>query len=343
MTGPVICDLAGLELDDSDRLRLRNPLVGGVILFSRNYESPQQLKRLTTELHNLRQQPLLISVDHEGGRVQRFRDGFQIIPPMRQIGSYYQQDTQAALEFAALTGWLMATELLAYGVDLSFAPILDVGDSVSDVIGDRAFHEETAIICELTKSWSNGMNEAGMAAIGKHFPGHGSVKGDSHHLIPVDDRSIEQIESRDLIPFKSLCAHQIQGIMMAHVIYSQVDELPAGYSSIWIKNYLRDALGFRGLVFSDDLSMRGAESAGGFSERAKLSLSAGCDVVLVCNNPDGADEVLAALAGYKNAGLQARWDSFNQHRRKIDESVFQSEKWLSAVLALENFKLSFSN
>ncbi|MFT5504049.1 MAG: beta-N-acetylhexosaminidase [Gammaproteobacteria bacterium] len=343
MTGPLICDIAGLELDNSDRSRLQNSLVGGVILFSRNYESPQQLKRLTAELHDLRKQPLLISVDHEGGRVQRFRDGLQIIPPMRQIGNYYQKNPQAALEFSTLTGWLMATELLAYGVDLSFAPILDVGDAVSDVIGDRAFHEDPEIISQLTKSWVAGMNEAGMAAVGKHFPGHGSVKGDSHHLIPVDDRPIEKIKARDLIPFKALCAHQIQGIMMAHVIYSRVDEQPAGYSSIWIKNYLRDALGFRGLVFSDDLSMRGAESAGGFAERARLSLSAGCDVLLVCNNPDGVDEVLDALDGYKNDALQARWNSFNKCQRKFDESVFQREKWLSAVLKLERFKQSFSD
>lgn len=293
--GPVMLDIAGHVLDADDRRRLLHPLVGGVILFSRNYESPQQLVQLTRDIHALRQPPLVIAVDHEGGRVQRFRDGFTALPAMRELGAVWDQDAKRAHQLARQVGFVLAAELRACGVDLSMTPVLDVDHRNSGVIGDRAFHSDTRAISELAIGLINGLKQAGMSSVGKHFPGHGHVKADSHSEIPVDERSLAAIEETDLVPFRRLIENDLGAIMPAHVIYPAVDSKPAGFSEVWLKKILRRQLGFDGMVFSDDLSMEGASSAGNVVQRAHAALAAGCDMVLVCNNPSCVDQLLAEL------------------------------------------------
>lgn len=291
--GPVMLDVAGTELTDEDRQRLAHPLVGGVILFSRNYESPEQLAELTRHIHAVRQPPLLIGVDHEGGRVQRFREGFTVLPAMRELGAAWDTDPQRARRLAEAVGYVLAAELRARGVDLSFTPVLDVDHGNSSVIGDRAFHSDPMAIGELAAGLMRGLRHGGMSAVGKHFPGHGHVKADSHHEMPIDDRPLVALEHSDLKPFRRLIANGLGGIMPAHVVYPAVDDKPAGFSAIWLKQILRRQLGFNGMIFSDDLSMEGASTAGGVVERAFAAVRAGCDMVLVCNNPESADELLA--------------------------------------------------
>jgi beta-N-acetylhexosaminidase len=333
--GPVMLDIEGCDLTDEDRRRLRHPQTGGVILFSRNYRDPQQLAGLCREIHELRDPRLLIAVDHEGGRVQRFRDGFQAIPAMGHLGDLYDDEPQQALRLAETFAWTMSAELLHYGVDLSFAPVLDIADPVSSVIGDRAFHRDPEAIAHLANAWVRGMRRAGMEAVGKHFPGHGSVEGDSHHVMPFDRRSFDRIEALDLVPFRRVIRTHLAGIMMAHVIYEQVDALAAGYSSYWIETVLRGRLHFDGVVFSDDLSMAGAESLGGYAERARGALDAGCDILLVCNNPDGADEVLQSLQGYSNPVTQMRM--VRLHGQSANENLFDCAEWRQACDKLEAF------
>ncbi len=286
-------DVAGIELTADDRRRLAHPLVGGVILFSRNYESPEQLARLTGEIHAVRQPPLLICVDHEGGRVQRFREGFTVLPAMRELGVAWDADPKVARRLAEAVGYVLASELRARGVDLSFTPVLDVDHGNSSVIGDRAFHSDPAAIGELGTGLMRGLRHGGMSAVGKHFPGHGHVKADSHHEMPVDDRPLPALEHSDLKPFRRLIENGLGGIMPAHVVYPAVDDKPAGFSAIWLKQILRRQLGFNGMIFSDDLSMEGASTAGGVVERAYAAVRAGCDMVLVCNKPESADELLS--------------------------------------------------
>ncbi len=293
--GPVMLDVAGTTLTSEDRERLCHPLVGGIILFSRNFESCTQLAALTAEIHALREPRLLIAVDHEGGRVQRFRDGFTQLPPMRKLGHLWDRDPRRAQADAVATGLLLAAELRAQGVDLSFTPVLDVDYGNSGVIGDRAFHGRADAIAELAIALMRGLVQGGMAAVGKHFPGHGHVRADSHHEVPVDDRTYAQIEADDLIPFRRMSAAGMQGIMPAHVIYPAVDPAPAGFSRHWLQKVLRGDLGFDGVIFSDDLSMEGASVVGGVIERGVAALQAGCDMVLVCNNPKSADVLLDGL------------------------------------------------
>jgi len=333
--GPVMLDIAGTALDETDRKRLSHPQVGGVILFSRNYQDPPQLARLCREIHALRDPRLVVAVDHEGGRVQRFREGFQAIPAMGHLGDLYNDEPQQALRCAEIFAWVMAAELLHYGVDLSFAPVLDIGNPISSVIGDRAFHRNPESICHLANAWVRGMRRAGMEAVGKHFPGHGSVEGDSHHVMPFDRRSIAEIEALDLVPFRRVIATHLAGIMMAHVIYDHVDRHPAGYSCYWIETVLRGQLEFEGIVFSDDLSMSGAESVGGYPARARASLDAGCDILLVCNNPAGADEVLDSLAGYANPTTQMRM--VRLHGQPAAGDLLQSQAWFDACEELNSF------
>jgi len=294
--GPVMVDLAGPEIGTEDRRRLMHPLTGGVILFSRNYAGPEQLARLTGEIHALRNPPLVIAVDHEGGRVQRFRDGFTIIPCMRELGRAWDASPQRARQLAQSVGFVLAAELRAHGVDLSFAPVLDVDYGASGVIGDRAFHSDPRAISELARALLLGFKQAGMSGVGKHFPGHGHVRADSHLEVPVDERSYAEIEANDLVPFRRLIAAGLGGIMPAHVIYPQVDGRPAGFSPVWLKQVLRGELGFDGVVFSDDLSMEGASTAGGVTERAQAALGAGCDMVLICKNPQAVDELYAGFS-----------------------------------------------
>ena len=333
--GPVMLDITGAALTDEDRKRLCHPQVGGVILFSRNYRNPEQLVSLCEDIHSLRDPRLVIAVDHEGGRVQRFREGFQAIPAMGHLGDLYDDQPEQAIRLAETFAWVMASELLNYGVDLSFAPVLDIANPVSSVIGDRAFHKDPETVCHLANAWIRGMRSAGMEAVGKHFPGHGSVEGDSHHVMPFDRRSFSEIEALDLIPFRRVIATHLTGIMMAHVIYDSVDRHAAGYSRFWIETILRGQLGFEGIVFSDDLSMSGAESVGGYPERCSHALEAGCDILLVCNNPDGADEVLASLQGYSNPVSQLRM--IRLHGQAQQPGLLESKQWQSACSELQAF------
>jgi len=304
--GPVMLDVLGTQLTAKDEARLMHPLVGGVILFARNYQSPGQLTELTAAIHALRTPPLLIAVDHEGGRVQRFREGFTKIPPMRELGKIWDAHPQRARHLAQQAGYVLAAELRACGVDFSFTPVLDVDYGQSSVIGDRAFHSDPQVIAELAHSLLIGLKQGGMHTVGKHFPGHGYVKADSHLAIPVDEREFVDIEMGDLIPFRRMVDCGLTAVMPAHVIYSRVDNRPAGFSPVWLKQILRERLGFEGCVFSDDLSMEGATVAGGIVQRAEAALNAGCDMVLVCNRPDSADELLRGLNWAMPAASRAR-------------------------------------
>lgn len=293
--GPVMLDVVGKELTPADIKRLQHPLVGGVILFARNFESSAQLKALTASIHAVRQPPLLIAVDHEGGRVQRFRDGFTKIPPMREFGKIWDSHPKKAKELAEQAGWILAAELRAHGVDFSFTPVLDMDYGESQVIGDRAFHVKAQAIHELAFALMHGLKNGGMPAVGKHFPGHGYVVADSHVAIPVDEREFDEIAQNDMQPFRQMIDDGIHAIMPAHVIYPKVDEKPAGFSPRWLQKVLRERLGFNGVIFSDDLSMEGAGVAGDVTARALAALNAGCDMVLLCNQPDKADELLVNL------------------------------------------------
>lgn len=287
--GPVMLDLAGTVLGAEEREILAHPRVGGVVLFGRNYAGTGQLTRLTSAIHALRP-GLVVAVDQEGGRVQRFRDGFTSLPQPAALGRLHDRDPEGARAAAWHTGRLMARELRRCGVDVSLAPVLDLAGN-REVIGDRALHADPEVTAVLAAAWVSGMAAAGMAAVGKHFPGHGGVAGDSHRLLPVDDRSLERIRERDLVPFARL-ASGIKGLMTAHVHYPRVDALPASLSGRWLKDELRGRLGFAGAVLSDDLSMAGAASFGNMLERARLALEAGSDLVLVCNDRAGAMAVL---------------------------------------------------
>jgi len=293
-----MCDIQGTELLPEEAERLRHPAAGGLILFARNFESPEQLAELTRRIHGLRQPALLIAVDQEGGRVQRFREGFTRLPPAGWFGQLYKSSPAHALHAAQRIGRLMARELRAQGVDFSFAPVLDLDKGVSQVIGDRAFADRPVVVAELCHAWARGVHSAGMAVVGKHFPGHGSVTEDSHLSLPVDDRRFEDIWMEDLVPFQRMIDYGLEAVMPAHVVYARVDRRPAGFSRFWLQEVLRKRLGFQGVVFSDDLSMAAAEAAGDYPGRARAALEAGCDMVLVCNNPPAAAEVLEELTDH---------------------------------------------
>ena len=293
--GPVMLDVGGTHLTAADKERLQHPLTGGVILFTRNYSSFEQLTQLTAEIHALRTPPLLIAVDHEGGRVQRFREGFTRLPPMRELGIIWDEHPASARNLAKAAGFILASELRAAGIDFSFTPVLDMDYGQSTVIGDRAFHRQPHVIAELAHHLMLGLKLGGMAAVGKHFPGHGYIQADSHTELPVDERSFDDIEMHDLVPFRKLIDFGLPAVMPAHVIYPRVDSHPAGFSEVWLKEILRGKLGFEGCIFSDDLSMQGAAVAGGPLQRARAALKAGCDMLLVCNDPHAAEALLAEL------------------------------------------------
>jgi beta-N-acetylhexosaminidase len=294
--GPVIVDVAGLELTAHETERLRHPLVGGVILFARNFASRKQLARLTAAIHAVRETPLLIFVDHEGGRVQRFReDGFTHLPAMRQLGALWERDVLAATRAATAAGYVLAAELRACGVDFSFTPVLDLDFGASAVIGNRAFHRDPRVVAVLAKNLNFGLALAGMGSCGKHFPGHGFVQADSHLEIPVDERELETILAEDAAPYDWLGSPALSSVMPAHVIYPKVDDQPAGFSRRWLQDILRQRLHFDGVIFSDDLSMEGAKVAGDIVARARAAFGAGCDAVLVCNDPEAADTLLDRL------------------------------------------------
>ncbi|NNM00332.1 MAG: beta-N-acetylhexosaminidase [Gammaproteobacteria bacterium] len=317
--GSVMLDLEGPELTARDREVLAHPLVGGVILFQRNYVDRAQLSALTAEIHGLRQPPLLVAVDHEGGRVQRFREAFCALPPAAAYGEAFDENADAGLELARDGGTVMALELRTLGIDFSFAPVLDLRNSAGSVIGNRGFHRDPAVVSRLAQAFMRGMHGAGMAAVGKHFPGHGGVAEDSHEELPVDPRSYYELASRDLVPFRTLVEAGVDAIMPAHVLYTQVDAEPAGFSKLWLDKILRQDLGYQGAVLSDDLSMGGAVGAGSMSERAERALAAGCDMVLVCNDRGGAESVIAALPHETRPVSQIRLMRLHGRKPPCDE------------------------
>ena len=305
--GPVMLDVAAYEVTAEEREILQHPLVGGVILFARNYAEPAQLRALTAAIRAARPE-VLISVDHEGGRVQRFRNGFTRLPAMRRFGAAWETDADAAKAGARHAGFVLAAELRAHGVDLSYAPVLDLDYGVSSVIGDRAFHRDPQVATELARAVVAGLGDAGMRAVGKHFPGHGAVEADSHVAIPVDGRVFDVVWAEDIQPFRLLAA-ELGGVMPAHVIFENIDPRPAGFSPFWLQQVLRGKLGFQGVVFSDDLTMEGASVAGDIVARAEAAHGAGCDMVLVCNRPDFAVQLLdrwrPAVSGDSSARIAA--------------------------------------
>ena len=284
---PVMFDLEGLELSSEESELLKHPLAGGIIFFSRNYESVEQLDALIKAVRSAANKDILIAVDHEGGRVQRFRTEFTVLPAIAKLA-----ESQKPAENAFSHGWLMAAEIRAMGIDFSFAPVLDINYGVSGVIGDRSFNRDPKVISELANEYIKGMREAGMASTGKHFPGHGAVVEDSHLEIPIDRRTKEQIWQEDIIPFADLIKQGLDAVMPAHVIYEALDDKPAGFSAYWLKQVLRQELSFDGVIFSDDLTMEGASVAGDFASRAEAAINAGCDMALVCNNRKGVIQVL---------------------------------------------------
>lgn len=315
--GCLMIDLEGTCLTQDERTLLLSEHVGGIILFSRNFESATQIQKLIEEVRAVKSQ-ILVAVDHEGGRVWRFRKDFTPLPPMRRLGELYLQDSRAACSLAESAGWLMAAELLSVGVDFSFAPVLDLDWGTSTVIGDRAFSSSPDIVTELASSLMKGMHQAGMPTTGKHFPGHGYVQADSHTEVPSEERSLQAIMGADAKPFKKLAKNGLDAIMPAHVIYSNVDALPAGFSPFWLQTVLRKEFEFNGVIFSDDLTMEGATVAGSFEERAEKALQAGCDMVLVCNHREGAQAVLNWMIRHKIAPSQ-RLEAMHGHLKSSFE------------------------
>ncbi|MDD2658293.1 MAG: beta-N-acetylhexosaminidase [Methylococcales bacterium] len=318
--GPIMLDVEGLTLAQHEQEKINHPNTGAVILFSRNFQSPEQVTELIKSIRAARNGAILIAVDQEGGRVQRFQNGFTRLPP---ASSYAQTP-----ELAESAGWLMAAELLAVGVDFSFAPVLDIDCGISQIIGDRSFSTDPELAARLAGLFRKGMNEAGMAATGKHFPGHGAVALDSHLTLPMDERDLASILAKDLLPFKQLIKEGLEGIMPAHVVYPKIDPNPAGFSPFWIQQILRKELNFRGAVFSDDLSMAGAASAGGFPERARLAQQAGCDMLLVCNNPLAAELVLNALPIKQDSLREKRLQRMQAQPFMSREQLLNTGKWL---------------
>jgi beta-N-acetylhexosaminidase len=298
-------DVAGTSLTAEDRELLRHPLIGSVILFTRNYRDPEQLAALVADIRALRAPPLLVAVDHEGGRVQRFRAGFSALPPARRIGQEFDLDAKQGLAMARDLAWLMAAELRAVGIDFSFAPCVDLDYGVSDIIGDRAFHSSAEIVAKLTLATVAGMREAGMAATAKHFPGHGAVVADSHLALPIDRRQLADL-APDLTPYRQLIPNDLAAVMMGHVLFPAVDSVPASFSRRWVGDILRGELDFRGVVFADDLTMEGASAMGGVVERAEAALAAGCDVLPVCNRRESVVTVLDGLKSQPGPASQLR-------------------------------------
>jgi len=328
--GPVMLDIDGLALSPADRDILREPAVGGVILFARNYESVEQVTDLVSEIRALRIPPLLIAVDHEGGRVQRFREGFTVMPPMRHIGREYDRDRESGLAVARQAGWLIASELRAAGIDLCFAPCVDLDWGISEIIGNRSFHRKPDAVSELGEAFARGLRCAGMAAVAKHFPGHGAVVADSHLRLPVDRRNYGLILD-DMRPYERMMnTGVVAGVMLAHIVYQEIDNMPASFSEYWIQRELRSRLGFGGAVFCDDLSMKATASFGSMAERARLSLAAGCDMILICNDRDAAHQAVDALNDYSNPLSLVRLARLHGTGQILRESLLASEEWQEA-------------
>jgi beta-N-acetylhexosaminidase len=329
-------DVEGLTLTPADRDLLREPAVGGVILFTRNYESPAQLADLVADIRAVRSPPLLVAADHEGGRVQRFREGFTALPPMRRIGHQFDSDPDSALSLARTTGWVAASELRSMDIDLAFTPCVDLDWGFSEIIGDRAFHRRPNVVADLASAYCRGLRDGGMAAVAKHFPGHGAVVPDSHEQLPVDRRGFGDLLD-DMRPYEKLVGNrQLAGIMLAHIVFTEMDEMPAGFSSYWIKNQLREQLGYDGAVFCDDLSMKATKKYGSMPVRAKLALQAGCDMVLVCNDRPAASATVAALREYSNPLSLVRLARMHGTGHILRETLLASDEWQVATEQLQH-------
>jgi beta-N-acetylhexosaminidase len=333
-------DLEGPEITPEEREMLSHPAVGGVILFTRNYECPDQLTRLTADIHAQRRPALLVAVDQEGGRVQRFREGFTRLPPAGWLGSLHERSPAQARKAARELGWLMAAELRSSGVDFSFAPVLDVDRGVSSVVGDRAMHRKPAVVAELAHAWWAGAHEAGMASVGKHFPGHGGVAEDSHHTLPCDPRRLDDLLMDDLLPFERMIHYGLEAVMPAHVVYEAADRRPAGFSRFWLEEVLRRHLGFQGTIFSDDLAMAAAAEAGGYADRARAALAAGCDMVLACNDRAGAETVLDELVDYTDPAAQTRLVRMHGRGGLTRDRLHMDARWQAAVRLVSEYEES---
>ncbi len=331
--GPVMLDVAGIELQSHEKEILAHPQVGGLILFSRNFESSEQLSALVRCVREVRPN-LVVSVDHEGGRVQRFREGFTVLPPMQSLINVYGEATPDAKNDAKEIAWLMASELIAHDIDISFAPVLDLDDCVSDIIGDRSFSPDAGVATMLAEAFLDGMHDAGMATTGKHFPGHGGVKADSHLELPVDSRSMAELKAHDLVPFIQL-KDKLDALMSAHIAFPNIDDALVSFSPFWLKDFLRTELGYQGLVFSDDLSMEGAAGAGSYTDRAYQALSAGCDVVLVCNEPDKAIEVIESLEGSDSIPTVCGLETMTKRETGTLEMLKSADRWQRAYTIIE--------
>jgi beta-N-acetylhexosaminidase len=334
--GPVMLDVVGKTLSADDKRRLEHPMTGGVILFARHYESRAQLIALTDAIRAVRED-LLIAVDHEGGRVQRFRtDGFTVLPAMGKLGTLWDSDVLHATKVTTAVGYILAAELRACGIDMSFTPVLDLNYGQSQVIGDRAFHRDPRVVTMLAKSLNHGLELAGMANCGKHFPGHGFATADSHVAMPVDDRKLEAILRDDVAPYDWL-GLALASVIPAHVIYPQVDSKPAGFSQVWLQEVLRGKLRFPGAIFSDDLSMEAARQGGTLTEAASAALHAGCDMVLICNQPEEAEKVLDALRFTPSKESQARLKRMRPRGKALKWSKLVAEpEYLQAQALLRS-------
>ncbi len=337
---PLILDIEKEYVTEEDKELLSHPCVGGLIFFARNFSDTQQLSELIREIRSIRPN-LLLCVDHEGGKVQRFKQGFTRLPAMQNLGTLYRENSSLAKKTSKELGWLLAAELRAYDIDISFTPVLDVDRNFSSIIGDRAFSDTPEIVSDLVSEFLEGMQEAGMRSTGKHFPGHGSVREDSHHELPVDHRQLIALEQHDLIPFVKLMS-KLDAIMPAHILFPQIDESPVGFSKKWIREILRQTYSFEGLVFSDDLSMEGAAIAGNYRERARAALDAGCDSVLVCNNRDAAISVLEDIETYRNSLEVHSLSAMSGDRAKQQDwkSLIESERYCKAQALLEQINQS---
>lgn len=335
--GPLMIDIAGTRLLPEDRELLKSPLVGGVILFTRNFSTLPELEALVADIHAIRTPRLLVTVDHEGGRVQRFRRDFTVLPPMRLIGHQYDMDRASGLKLARQSGWLMAAELRSVGIDMSYAPVLDLDYGVSEVIGDRSFHRNPEVVADLAVAFMGGMREAGMAACAKHFPGHGAVVADSHVALPVDRREYADLAD-DIYPYRRLIDNGLAAVMASHVVYSAVDSRAAGFSPRWLQVELRERLGFTGAIFTDDLTMQGASVGGTMAGRARAALEAGCDVLPICNNRQGVIEVVEALRDWGDPLGQIRLVRLHGLASPSRGELVRSNHWQDCVRAVEQCK-----
>lgn len=338
--GPVMADVQAFHLTGEEKQRLLDPAIGGVILFRRNFESVVQLKALIQEIKALRSPELIVAVDHEGGRVQRFIHGFTRLPAMNVLGQTWDHEGEAVAKMQAeQVGWVLATELSACGVDVSFTPVLDLDWGKCAVIGNRSFHHDADVVTELALALQKGLNRGGMKSCGKHFPGHGFVEGDSHLTQPQDNRCLADLQVADMVPFRQLSSAGMAAVMPAHVVYPQIDAKPAGFSEKWLKQILRQDMGFNGVIFSDDLTMEGAGSVGGIKERVASAFEAGCDIALVCNRPDLVDELREDFVIPKNTKLAERWDymantlTVSAAEAVMQTTAFQAAQALTAKLA----------